>query len=176
MNSRQAIAELVRPHIHRGRFVLEDNQTIDWYVNGRAFMLTPEGSILAGRIIGNMLADEVRCIGGPATAAIPVVAAVVHQSGVPRTGFYVRAEAKGYGMLNRIEGNLEPQVAVVDDTCYTGDSLIRCIRAVEETGSVVRQVVAVFDRGDGGERIRQLGYDYRFVLRIENGQPVLPSR
>ena len=176
MNSRQAIAELVRPHIHRGRFVLEDNQTIDWYVNGRAFMLTPEGSILAGQIIGNMLADEVRCIGGPATAAIPVVAAVVHQSGVPRTGFYVRAEAKGYGMLNRIEGNLEPQVAIVDDTCYTGDSLIRCIRAVEEAGSVVRQVVAVFDRGDGGERIRQLGYDYRFVLRIENGQPVLPSR
>ncbi len=176
MNSRQAIAELVRPHIHRGRFVLEDNRTIDWYVNGRAFMLTPEGSILAGRIIGNMLADEVRCIGGPATAAIPVVAAVVHQSGVPRTGFYVRAEAKAYGMLNRIEGNLEPQVAVVDDTCYTGDSLIRCIRAVEEAGSVVRQVVAVFDRGDGGERIRELGYDYRFVLRIENGQPVLPSR
>ena len=176
MNSRQAIAELVRPHIHRGRFVLEDSHTTDWYVNGRAFMLTPDGSILVGRTIADLLDDDVRCVGGPATAAIPVVAAVVHQSGVPRTGFYVRAEAKGYGMLNRIEGNLEPQVAVVDDTCYTGDSLIRCIRAVEEAGSMVRQVVAVFDRGDGGERIRDLGYDYRFVLRIENGQPVLPSR
>lgn len=176
MHSRQAIAELVRPHIHRGRFVLEDGQAIDWYVNGRAFMLTPEGSILVGRIIADLLADDVRCIGGPATAAIPVVTAVVHQSGVPRAGFYVRAEAKGYGMLNRIEGNLEPQVAVVDDTCYTGDSLIRCIRAVEEAGSVVRQVVTVFDRGDGGERIRELGYNYRFVLRIEDGEPILPSR
>ena len=175
MNNYQAIAELVRPHIHRGHFVLEDDQTTNWYVNGRAFMLTPQGSILAGRIIGNLLSDEIRCVGGPATAAIPVVTAVVHQSGVPRTGFYVRAEAKGYGMLNRIEGNLEPQVAIVDDTCYTGDSIIKCIQAVEEAGSVVRQVVAVFDRGDGGERIRELGYDYRFVLRIEDGRPVLPS-
>ena len=77
-------------------------------------------------------------------------------------------------MLNRIEGNLDPQVAIVDDTCCTGDSIIRCSQAVEAAGSVVRQVVAVFDRGEGGERIRQLGYDYRFVLRIEDGEPVLP--
>ena len=174
MDDLQNIAELVRPHIHRGRFVLEDNQTIDWYVNGRAFMLSPEGSVLAGRIIGDMLADDVRCVGGPATAAIPVVTAVVHQSSVPRAGFYVRAESKDYGMLNRIEGNLESQVAIVDDTCYTGDSLIWCIRAVEDAGSEVRQVIAVFDRGTGGERIRELGYDYRFVLRIEDGEPVLP--
>ena len=175
MDELQTIAELVRPHIHRGRFVLEDSQTTDWYVNGRAFMLTPEGSVLAGRFIGNMLADDVRCIGGPATAAIPVVTAVVHQSPVRRTGFYVRPEAKDYGMLNRIEGNLKPHVAIVDDTCYTGDSIIRCIEAVEEAGSVVKQVAAVFDRGNGGERIRQLGYDYRYVLRIEGGEPMLPS-
>jgi orotate phosphoribosyltransferase len=175
MDNLQAIAELVRPHIHRGTFFLPESQTTDWYVNGRAFMLTPEASILAGRIIGNLLADDVRCIGGPATAAIPVVTAVVHQSLVPRTGFYVRPEAKGYGLLNQIEGNLEPQVAIVDDTCYTGDSIVSCIQTVEEAGSVVRQVVAVFDRGDGGERIRELGYDYRYWLRIEDGEPRLPA-
>ena len=174
MDNLHDMAKLVRPHIHRGRFALEDGQTTDWYVNGRAFMLSAVGSILAGRIIGSMIADDVRCVGGPATAAIPVVTAVVHQSGVSRSGFYVRAEAKDYGMLNRIEGNLETQVAIVDDTCYTGDSIIRCIQAVEAAGSVVRQVVAVFDRGIGGQRIRDLGYDYRFVLRIEEGEPVLP--
>ena len=175
MDDLQYMAELVRPHIHRGRFALEDGQTTDWYVNGRAFMLTPEGGILAGRIIGDMLADDVRCVGGPATAAIPVVTAVVHQSGVPRTGFYVRADAKSYGMLNRIEGNLKRHVAILDDTRYTGDSITQCIQAVEEAGSLVRQAVAVFDRGNGGQRIRDLGYDYRFVLRVENGEPILPS-
>lgn len=176
MDNLAEIAKLVRPHVHRGRFVLEDGQTTDWYVNGRAFMLSAAGSVLAGRIIGGMIADDVRCVGGPATAAIPVVTAVVHQSGISRFGFYVRPDAKSYGMRNRIEGNLEPRVAIVDDTCFTGDSLVWCIRAVEEAGSEVRQVVAVFDRGNGGQRIRDLGYDYRFVLRIEDGEPALPLR
>ncbi|MDE2787147.1 MAG: hypothetical protein OXL37_10835 [Chloroflexota bacterium] len=39
MSNLQAIAELVRPHIHRGRFALEDGQTIDWYVNGNCSVL-----------------------------------------------------------------------------------------------------------------------------------------
>ena len=174
MNELQTVAQLVRPHVHRGRFDLSDGQTTDWYVNGRAFMLSPEGGVLAGRIIAGLLPDDVRCVGGPATAAIPVVAAVIHQSPLPRCGFYVRPEVKGYGLLNRIEGNLEPVVAIVDDTCYTGEALIRCIRAVEQAGSVVRQVVAVFDRGDGGERIRRMGYDYRYVLRLVDGEPQQP--
>ena len=175
MNQLHTVVELVRPHIHRGRFELGDGETTDWYVNGRAFILSPEGAVVAGRGIAELLPDDVRCVGGPATAAIPVVAAVVHQSPLPRCGFYVRPEAKGYGLLNQIEGNLEPVVAIVDDTCYTGESIIRCIEAVEQAGSVVRQVVAIFDRGDGGESIRQLGYDYRYLLRLEDGEPQLPS-
>jgi hypothetical protein len=52
MDNLQAIAELVRPHIHRGTFFLPERQTTDWYVNGRAFMLTPEASILAAASSG----------------------------------------------------------------------------------------------------------------------------
>ena len=175
MNDAQTIADLVRLYIHRGNFDLGEGQTTNWYIDGRAFLLSPQGAALAGRGLAALLEDEVRCVGGPVTAAISAVAAIVHQSPLPRCGFYVRPEPKGYGLLNRIEGNLEPVVAVVDDTCYTGESLVRCIEAVEKTGSVVRQVVAVFDRGDGGERIRRMGYDYRYLLRVEDGEPQLPT-
>ena len=175
MDDLQTIADLVRRYIHRGRFDLGEGQSTDWYIDGRAFLLSPHGAVLAGRGLANLLDDDVRCVGGPVTAAVSAVAAIVHQSPVPRCGFYVRAEAKGYGLLNQIEGNLEPIVAVVDDTCYTGESLVRCIETVEKAGSAVRQVVAVFDRGDGGERIRQLGYDYRYLLRVVDGEPQLSS-
>ena len=175
MNDTQTIADLARRYIHRGNFDLGEGQSTDWYIDGRAFLLSPQGAVLAGRGLASLLGNDVRCVGGPVTAAIPVVSAIVHQSPVPRCGFYVRAEPKGYGLLNQIEGNLEPVVAVVDDTCFTGDSLIRCIEAVEKTGSVVRQVAAVFDRGVGGERIRKLGYDYRYLLRVEDAEPQLQS-
>ena len=163
---------LVQPHIRRGRFELTDGQSTDWYVDGRSFMLSPEGGSLAGRRIAELLADDVRSIGGPVTAAIPVVAAVVHQSTVPRRGFYVRTESRAHGLLRQIEGHLEPVVAIVDDTCATGGSIIRCIEAVESAGSVVRQVIVVFDRDGGGERVRQMGYDYCFLLRLEDGRSV----
>ena len=166
------LARLVQPHIRRGRFELTDGQLTDWYVDGRSFMLSPESSAFAGRRIAELLADDVRSIGGPVTAAIPVVAAVVHQSPIPRRGFYVRTESKAHGLLRHIEGNLEPEVAIVDDTCATGGSIIRCIDAVESAGSVVRQVIVVFDRDDGGERIRRMGYDYRYLVRLEDGWPV----
>ncbi len=166
------LARLVQPHIRRGRFELTDGQSTDWYVDGRSFMLSPEGSAIVGRRMADLLADEVRSIGGPVTASIPVVAAVVHQSPVPRRGFYVRTEPRAHGLLRQIEGNLESVVAIVDDTCATGGSIIRCINAVERAGSVVRQVIVVFDRDDGGERIRRMGYDYRYLLRLEDGRPV----
>ena len=171
----QVIADLARQHIHRGQFALGEGQRVDWYMDGRAFMLSSQGAALAGRCIADLIGDDVRCVGGPATAAIPVVSAVIHQSSVARCGFYVRPEPKVYGLLNRIEGNLEPVVAVVDDTCYSGDSIIQCIQAVEEAGSEVRKVVAVFDREDGGELIRSLGYDYRYLIRLEGGEPILPN-
>ena len=169
----QVMFALIREHVHRGQFWLTDGQTTDWYVNGRALLLLPEFSKFAGRQMADLLQDDVRSIGGPATAAIPVVAAIIHQSPFPRCGFYVRPEPKGHGLLNQIEGNLESEVAIVDDTCATAGSLIRCIESVEKAGSVVRQVLAVFDRDDGGERIRKLGYDYQYVFRLENGRPSL---
>jgi orotate phosphoribosyltransferase len=175
MDDLQAIAELVRQYVHRGHFELAEGKTTHWYIDGRALLLSPQGGVLAGRGVAGLLDDDVRCVGGPVTAAIPVVSAIVHQSPIPRCGFYVRGEAKGHGLLNQIEGNLEREVAIVDDTCATGGSLIKCIEAVERAGSVVRQVVAVFDRDDGGERIRQLGYDYRYLLRVVDGEPQLPT-
>ena len=87
-----AMCALIRERVHRGRFWLTDGQTTDWYVNGRALLLLPEFSKFAGRQMADLLHDDVRCIGGPVTAAIPVVAAMIHQAPVPRCGFCIRPE------------------------------------------------------------------------------------
>ena len=94
-------------------------QTADWYVNGPALLLLPEFSEFASRQMADLLRNGVRRIDGSATAAIPVVAAMIHQSPVPRYGFCVRPEPKVRGLLNQIVVNLESEIAVVDDTCAT---------------------------------------------------------
>ena len=168
-----AIGQLVEPYIHRGNFALSSGESVSWYIDGRSFMLDSRNAMAAGQALVALLDPDVECVGGPATASIPVVAAIIHQSQQPRRGFYVRPAAKDYGLLNRIEGNLAPQVAIVDDTCYSGESILWAIRAVEDAGSAVRQVVAMFDRDDGGAAIRAAGYRYDYALRLENGYPLL---
>ncbi len=171
-NTTKSIAHLAEQYIHRGNFRLSDGGTVTWYIDGRSFMLDGRNATAAGKALVALLDPDLECVGGPATAAIPVVAAIIHQSPQPRRGFYVRPAAKGYGLLNRIEGNLAPEVAIVDDTCFSGESILWTIRAVEETGSRVRQVLAMFDREHGGETVRAAGYRYDYVLRLEDGKPV----
>lgn len=172
----ERFANLAETCVHRGDFALTRGDRVDWYVDGRALLLARPAAIMAGQLLCGLLRPDLRCVGGPATAALPVVAAIVHQSLVRIEGFYVRHDPHNHGLNRRIEGMLAPSVAVVDDTCTTGGSLLECIRAVEAEGSVVEQVLTVFDRGDGGQRLRDAGYDYAYVLRLEDGAPVLPWR
>ena len=171
-NTTSSIAHLVEPYIHRGNFALSSGEAVEWYIDGRSFMLDIRNAAVAGKALVSLLDPDLTCVGGPATAAIPVVAAIIHQSPQPRQGFYVRPAAKDYGMLNRIEGNLAPEVAIVDDTCFSGESILAAIDAVEQAGSAVRQVLAMFDRDHGGAAIRAAGYRYNYVLRLEDGNPV----
>lgn len=126
-------------------------------------MLLPHFSALAGERITELLHDDVRCVCGPATAAISAVSAAVQPSHFPRSGFYGRPETKGHGLLNQIEGKRQSEMAIVDVTCATRGSLLRCIEAVERAGILVRRVVCVFDPDCGGVRIREHGYDYGYV-------------
>jgi orotate phosphoribosyltransferase len=65
------------------------------------------------------------------------------------TGFIVRKEAKAHGTGQQIEGPLRvgSRVAIVDDPCSTGGSLLQAIEVAEEAGC---NVVKVLDRREGG--------------------------
>jgi orotate phosphoribosyltransferase len=56
-------------------------------------------------------------------------------------------------------------VAVVDDTCTTGGSLFQAIEAAEAAGCSVVKVLAILDRREGGgDKLRDLGYDFASLL------------
>ena len=62
-----------------------------------------------------------------------------------------------------VEGPLLPgsRVAIIDDTCTTGGSLLHAIDAAEAAGCTVVKVVVLLDRREGGgENLRRRGYDF----------------
>ena len=83
----------------------------DSYLDGRIISLDPLGAEMIGRIFLSKLNFPFDKIGGPATAAIPLITALsltarVHQNkDIP--GFYIRSSAKEHGLTNKIEGNIK---------------------------------------------------------------------
>lgn len=139
-----------------GDFTLTSGQKSTYYFDGRQLSLDPEGAHLISQLfLSKILKAGCEAAGGPTVAAVPIVGSLVlraWQEKANLAGFFVRPEAKGYGMGRQIEGSVKPgmKVAVFDDTVSTGGSLLEAIDAVQAFGCEVALVLCVLDRKQGG--------------------------
>ncbi len=87
------------------------------------------------------------CVAGVATAGIPHGTLLADQLNKPF--IYVRSSAKGHGRRNQIEGRLVPgsEVLLIEDLISTGGSSLKAAQAVQESGSKVMGVLAIFSYG-----------------------------
>ena len=86
-------------------------------------------------------------VAGTATAGIPHAALLADRLGLPMC--YVRAEAKGHGKGNRIEGRVTPgqRLVLVEDLVSTGGSVLGAADALRQSGADVAAALAVFTYG-----------------------------
>lgn len=166
-----------------GEFKLTAGGTSSYYFDGRLVTLDPEGSHTVANALLPVL-DEyaVDAAAGPAVAAVPMVASIAtasYAAGRPVKALIVRPERKKHGTGKIIEGSPRPghRVAVVDDTCMTGGSLLHAIDTVEEAGCEVVLVACILDRREGGsDAIRARGYDFFSFLEADNGAIVTTTK
>ncbi len=155
----------------RGDFTLSSGIKSKYYFDGRLLTLDPEGAMLSGKAFNRLLrGTNVVAVGGPTLAADPIVTAVSlisYMEGRPISGFIVRKESKEHGTQNLIEGPLlrKSRVAIVDDTCTTGGSLLAAISAVEGMDCTVEKVCVILDRdGHGRDLFARKGYSFEAIL------------
>jgi orotate phosphoribosyltransferase len=164
---------LERGALKYGEFTLSSGKKGSYYFDGRVLSLDPEGAYLIGKALLPLLREaSVQAVGGPTVGADPIVTAVAltsHMESTPIPAFIVRKEAKGYGTMQLIEGPLElgSRVAIVDDVCTTGTSLLQAIHAAEAVGCAVVKVLALLDRREGGaEELQKRGYDFTPLMAV----------
>ena len=164
-----------------GKFQLSSGETSAYYFDGRLITLDPEGAYYVAKALLPLLIEcGAEAIAGPTLGADPIVSSVAVMSytqGHPITGLIVRKQAKGHGGERTIEGPLKPgsRVAVVDDACTSGASLLHAIDAVEEAGCEVVRVLCILDRREGGsDKIRRRGHDFVALLEADQDGVVTP--
>ena len=145
-----------------GDFTLTSGAKTGFYFDGR--LLTTDGEaveIISEIFLDILMRRNTHYFGGPAVAAVPIIGGMVlsaHQKGYDLKGYFVRSDAKSYGLEKRIEGHIHPgePVALWDDTLSTGGSLLSAVDAVDSMDASVDLVLCIMDRHHGGtEKINE---------------------
>ncbi|MHA1627051.1 MAG: orotate phosphoribosyltransferase [Candidatus Asgardarchaeia archaeon] len=121
--------------------------------------------------------DEFDRIGGVLTAGVPIATLVSFKMKVPMV--YVRSKEKEYGRKRRVEGIIEKgdRILMIDDLITTGENLIEAANSIREEGAVVRDVVVLIDREQGGvENLRENGIRLHYLMRVSQMMDFLKER
>lgn len=144
-----------------GDFVLTSGQRSTYYINGKLVTLHPQGALMVGRLLLDLVPTATTAVAGLTLGADPLVTAVslVGLYG-DRTLFplIIRKEAKGHGTRAYIEGVALPPgsaVTVLEDVVTTGQSALKAVERLQAAGYQVNQILALVDRQQGGGELYQ---------------------
>jgi len=161
-----------------GDFLLASGKRSTFYIDCKETTLNPEGMYLVGHLMYQRVLQvpHIDAVGGVSIGGDPLVCSTVIASYALRSpipGFFIRKEPKGHGKNLWIEGakNLRKgmNVLILEDVVTTGGSSLKAIEVTEQEGLVVKGVIALLDRLDGGRQaIEQKGYLFTSIFTLDD--------
>jgi uridine monophosphate synthetase len=152
-----------------GNFTLASGKQSPIYVDLRRVISNPILLHQAASAYASLAsALKFDCLAAVPYAALPVTAAVALEMNRPM--IYPRKEAKAHGTGQMVEGAFEKgQIALaIEDVITSGGSILTAIKTLEENGLVVKDVIVLVDRNQGGHQaMANGGYNLHAVLTID---------
>ena len=140
-----------------GNFSLASGKKSSHYVNCKPVSLLGQGLLSISSLFLKLIDKDDSGVAGLTLGADPLVSGVVMlgaQSGINLSGLIVRKEAKGHGTGAWLEGPLPPKgstITVLEDVVTTGGSSLKAVEKLRTEGYLVKRVIAIVDREEGGK-------------------------
>jgi orotate phosphoribosyltransferase len=156
-----------------------------YYYDIKRISLQKEGAhLLAELLLTEIYKYGPKSVGGMEMGAVALVTAVVFKSTMDGkyekglNGFFIRKEAKGYGLQKRIEGNMVSPVVIVDDVITSGKSVMDSIEAVNAERITPKGVVCVIDREEAGtpNLLKQNNIKYSSLFKHSEFKPFIEQK
>ncbi len=131
-----------------GDFILTSGKRSNYYINIKKATTDPD--ILKKIALGFSQYVGNEKIAGIELGSVPLAVALSLETG--NKYIIIRKESKTHGTQNLIEGDLEKgeEIIIVEDVMTTGQSIIRAAKIIRDLGGIVKKVLVVVDREEGG--------------------------
>ncbi|KGF89132.1 MULTISPECIES: orotate phosphoribosyltransferase [Prochlorococcus] len=156
LNKAKLLKQLIDKSYKKGNFTLASGKKSSHYLNCKPVSLNGEGLNLISDLFLELKDSRSKAVAGLTLGADPLVSGLIvtaASQGIDLNGLIIRKEIKSYGTKAGIEGpNLErgTLVTVLEDVVTTAGSVIKAIKKLRENNYVVKEVLSIVDRKEGG--------------------------
>lgn len=169
-SNQHLLQQMLDSHIIlHGNFTLKSGATSSLYIDMRKVISCPNvfKSLIneLNFIMQNLSYDHI-C--GVPYGAVPLATGVALYA--DQSQVMLRKEIKSYGTQKLLEGNFIPgqTVLLIEDVITTGSSIQEAIDALKTQGAMVKDIVVVIDRQQGGvERLQAQGYNVHVLFTLD---------
>ncbi|WP_185867254.1 orotidine-5'-phosphate decarboxylase [Blattabacterium cuenoti] len=151
-----------------GNFTLKSGMNSPIYIDFRPIASRPDLLIkLSDLLINEVSSYNFELICGVPYAALPIATTLSLRSKIPL--IIKRKENKGYGTERMIEGIYKTgqNCLIIEDVVTSGDSLLKTVIDLEKEGLIIKNIMSILDREQGGiDNIKKRGYNIRTLFRI----------
>lgn len=153
-----------------GRFKLKSGKISPYYLDLRFLCSYPKILKEVAKAYSRVLSKiKHNAIAGIPYTGIPIATAIALLFN--ERMIFTRKEAKDHGTAKMIEGVFKPKekVILIDDVISDGASKLETIKPLKNEGLVVKDIIVLLDRGQGGPAImKKNGYECHAIANIYN--------
>ena len=175
LNKENLLKLLIEKSYKKGNFTLASGKQSAHYLNCKPVSLNGIGLQLISNLFLELMDPSSKAVAGLTLGADPLVSGLIvtaASQGLLIDALIIRKEIKEYGTKAGLEGPTlkeGTEVTVLEDVVTTAGSAIKAINKLRENNLLVKEVLSIVDRREGGyEALKEQNIQLKSLFSIED--------